>query len=388
MAGGLCLSRAILALIFLNSALGNTARLTASNRRLISSQIFNRQRSLASKCQGVSRLVTGAPRTHRSALRMDAEKHPAYPTPEGSFLVDDIMQGNSISDSKKGVYVVFDDEAQPQFVGYSDDIPESIAAHRDNVGPQRCSSYRVEKEGEFQAVQARIAVAASVQSLGVIPPGNSAEAWKWELKGTEQSNQIISPFANSAPVDDISFQPREFEFEGETPPFTLEGVDLVLDKIRPMLIADGGNVKVMSVSDGVVAVTLMGNCGSCSASTETIKYGIEKTLFQTFGHQFNRVVQVHLTAPATLEAVNKHLALFKPALQRFSGDISCIAVLDGVATVMYKGPDVMYKGVVKALQDRFPGQINRVDSVEWMEGSDESTSEEGALRRGSGPAAA
>eukprot|EP00954_Amorphochlora_amoebiformis_P029073 1392630-Amorphochlora_amoeboformis.AAC.1 len=194
MAGGLCLSRAILALIFLNSALGNTARLTASNRRLISSQIFNRQRSLASKCQGVSRLVTGAPRTHRSALRMDAEvpqgsrrgemphKHPAYPTPEGSFLVDDIMQGNSISDSKKGVYVVFDDEAQPQFVGYSDDIPESIAAHRDNVGPQRCSSYRVEKEGEFQAVQARIAVAASVQSLGVIPPGNSAEAWKWELK--------------------------------------------------------------------------------------------------------------------------------------------------------------------------------------------------------------
>ncbi|MFW6381007.1 MAG: NifU family protein [Bacillota bacterium] len=56
-------------------------------------------------------------------------------------------------------------------------------------------------------------------------------------------------------------------------------VKKVLDKIRPSLQADGGDVELESVSeDGVVKVKLTGACNGCPMSTLTIKNGIEKVL--------------------------------------------------------------------------------------------------------------
>lgn len=53
----------------------------------------------------------------------------------------------------------------------------------------------------------------------------------------------------------------------------------ILDKIRPSLQADGGDVELVDVSDdGVVKVRLKGACGSCPMSTMTLKMGIERTL--------------------------------------------------------------------------------------------------------------
>ena len=58
-----------------------------------------------------------------------------------------------------------------------------------------------------------------------------------------------------------------------------EKVEKALDKVRPMLIADGGNIELVDVSeDGVVKLKLTGACGSCPMSSLTLKMGVEKVL--------------------------------------------------------------------------------------------------------------
>ncbi|MCK4271807.1 NifU family protein, partial [bacterium] len=55
-------------------------------------------------------------------------------------------------------------------------------------------------------------------------------------------------------------------------------VQEVLDKIRPSLQADGGDVELVDVKDGVVQVRLQGACKGCPMSQMTLKLGIEKIL--------------------------------------------------------------------------------------------------------------
>lgn len=54
----------------------------------------------------------------------------------------------------------------------------------------------------------------------------------------------------------------------------------VLNKIRPMLMRDGGDVELVEVNDGTVKVKLTGACAGCPMSTMTLKLGIEKILKQ------------------------------------------------------------------------------------------------------------
>ena len=57
-----------------------------------------------------------------------------------------------------------------------------------------------------------------------------------------------------------------------------EQVEAVLSRIRPALQADGGDVELVDVSDGVVKVKLTGACGGCPMATITLKFGIEQIL--------------------------------------------------------------------------------------------------------------
>jgi len=58
-----------------------------------------------------------------------------------------------------------------------------------------------------------------------------------------------------------------------------EQVETALSKIRPSLNADGGDVKLVDVSDdGIVKVQLTGACSGCPMSQMTLKMGIEKVL--------------------------------------------------------------------------------------------------------------
>ncbi len=65
-------------------------------------------------------------------------------------------------------------------------------------------------------------------------------------------------------------------------PFTdeelLEPVKAVIEKVRPSLALDGGDIDFITVKNGSVYVQLKGACIGCASSGTTLKYGVERQL--------------------------------------------------------------------------------------------------------------
>jgi len=59
-----------------------------------------------------------------------------------------------------------------------------------------------------------------------------------------------------------------------------ELVEKALEKIRPLLQRDGGDIQLVDVTDGVVKVVLTGACKGCPMSQMTLKQGVEKLLMK------------------------------------------------------------------------------------------------------------
>ncbi len=57
-----------------------------------------------------------------------------------------------------------------------------------------------------------------------------------------------------------------------------EKVEEILNQIRPSLQADGGDVELVDVVDGVVKLRLKGACAGCPMSQMTLAFGIERVL--------------------------------------------------------------------------------------------------------------
>jgi Fe-S cluster biogenesis protein NfuA len=77
----------------------------------------------------------------------------------------------------------------------------------------------------------------------------------------------------------LAYYPSEYKRkqEGE---FVRAKVEEILNNIRPSLQADGGDVELVEVKEGVVSLKLKGACAGCPMSTMTLKNGIERTLKQ------------------------------------------------------------------------------------------------------------
>lgn len=59
----------------------------------------------------------------------------------------------------------------------------------------------------------------------------------------------------------------------------IEKVENAIDEIRPYLIADGGDIKVVSVDNkNIVNLELLGSCEHCPISDMTLKNGVEETI--------------------------------------------------------------------------------------------------------------
>jgi Fe-S cluster biogenesis protein NfuA len=71
------------------------------------------------------------------------------------------------------------------------------------------------------------------------------------------------------------------ELEGEHKVELKERVEQSLNRVRPALQADGGDVKLVEVTDnGIVRLSLTGACAGCPMSTITLRMGIERALKQ------------------------------------------------------------------------------------------------------------
>lgn len=70
-------------------------------------------------------------------------------------------------------------------------------------------------------------------------------------------------------------------------------IETALDSIRPYLEADGGNVKVLEVTeDMIVKLEMTGACGSCPMSSMTLKAGVEEAIKRAIP-EINGVVAVN-----------------------------------------------------------------------------------------------
>ncbi|EOX95354.1 NFU domain protein 1 [Theobroma cacao] len=143
---------------------------------------------------------------------------------------------------------------------------------------------------------------------------------------------------------------------------TCQNVDLVLQDVRPYLVADGGNVGVVSVEDGVISLKLEGACGSCPSSTTTMKMGIERVLKEKFGDAVKDIRQVYDAEEreTTVEAVNRHLEILRPAIKNYGGSVEVLSIEAGACVVKYTGPESIGSGIKAATKEKFPDIMNIV----------------------------
>ncbi|HEB91540.1 MAG TPA: NifU family protein [Deltaproteobacteria bacterium] len=65
----------------------------------------------------------------------------------------------------------------------------------------------------------------------------------------------------------------------DDPPPSREVVEAWLDRVRPALVADGGNIELISIErDGTLRVAMQGTCTDCPAQLATLRVGIEEPL--------------------------------------------------------------------------------------------------------------
>ena len=152
---------------------------------------------------------------------------------------------------------------------------------------------------------------------------------------------------------------------------TEENVELVLDGMRPYLIADGGNVALRDIDGGVVILELQGACGSCPSSSMTMKMGLERGLLETIP-EILAVEQVSATGEALCDdTVMEVLDEIRPFLKNMGGDIELIRVdatdLQPSCTLRLTGPSAALRSIKGEIIQRLRAKMPTLDGVLWEE---------------------
>ena len=72
---------------------------------------------------------------------------------------------------------------------------------------------------------------------------------------------------------------------------TLINVEKALEEIRPFLLSDGGNIKLLSIEKNIVKVQLEGACVGCSVNQMTLKNGVE-AIIKKYAPQIDEVINI------------------------------------------------------------------------------------------------
>lgn len=75
---------------------------------------------------------------------------------------------------------------------------------------------------------------------------------------------------------------------------TVDKIKLELEKIRPKLIADGGNIEFINYKDGILKIRFLGECAHCELSYITLKFAIEKNIKEKIP-EVNKVIEVKMS---------------------------------------------------------------------------------------------
>lgn len=289
----------------------------------------------------------------------------------------------------QGVYTVINNKDEMQFVGNSFDVVKSIKKHYEIHGADIVHTIRVQTFAQ-PTLDALIAYKNELVRQ-TNPWGNAIGATGWDENKSEisntntniinisdddevlsslkqsiadaneenkASNAISSPFDEEKSRNNVGMKITASDSVLE---FTKENVDIVLNEIRPYLIADGGNVAVVEVNveKCSVSLELQGACGSCPSSTTTMKMGIERVLKENFPNlkdviNLSQAVE-EVTKPTTLtiESVNDALAQISSAVKGMGGIIAVESVDpdSGIVTLKYKGPTKLRQGVELVVKD-------------------------------------
>lgn len=87
-------------------------------------------------------------------------------------------------------------------------------------------------------------------------------------------------------------KPEETEASSDINGDDRSRIEAVLDKIRPALVADGGNIELVDIIEKDARLRMVGACGTCPSSLMTMKMGVERALLAEVPDLVETVTQV------------------------------------------------------------------------------------------------
>lgn len=155
----------------------------------------------------------------------------------------------------------------------------------------------------------------------------------------------------------------------DTLELTADNIELVLDEVRPYLIADGGDVELVEIDGLAVKLKLKGACGSCPSSTVTMRMGIEKRLLEKIP-DIMEVIQVEEkeeglelneeNVEATLDEIRPYLA------GTGGGELELIDIEEPIVKVKLTGPAASVMTVRVAVTQKLREKIPSIAAVQLI----------------------
>ena len=207
--------------------------------------------------------------------------------------------------------------------------------------------------------------AAHGTSARAIPAAATAASSSSAAASAARSRSILAQITSSPFAEESMAAPRA---DGPLP-LTLENVELVLDDMRPYLIADGGNVAVRDIDGATVILELEGACGTCPSSSMTMKMGLEKGLLDRIP-EIVSVEQISAEGvPITEENIEAVLDEIRPILKMVKGDVQLLSVdpgdLQPSCTLRVIGQNAAIKSIRGEIIQRLRKEMPTLQGVLW-----------------------
>jgi len=262
------------------------------------------------------------------------------------------------------VYGVFDIAGQVKYIGITQDLGTALTSHLTNLGQRLVHTVCVTTFLMFSKDEMDTVRASWVKELGYIPVGNTKIGKsQWSVNARVPSADaveqaaVVSPFDAEETVSNSEPLAPPLPAECKDLDLTIENVDKVLEEVRPFLIADGGNIKVVTVVKEIrqIQLSLQGACGSCPSSTVTMQMGVERVLRENFTNLGEIAVVEDPSsvkkAELSEDLVNGILDKIRPAMKAMGAMVEVVSAQGECVELRYQGPEKVKSGVELTLKD-------------------------------------